>query len=322
MKSKYIKILSLAALLLVGWSLMLSAQKSPTLPIVRYNPDPTAVGMGLTSGASIAGSHYIYSNPNAFFSSDRMISASYSARFLPNKDSYGNNSFYNSLSVAGKYKQCALFAGFRYQGKSKITMSTSSGDTKNVKPMDITFDLGFAYQFNKYLSLFGVGHFVRSYIGKTAYTGGGSIGVTYSSALRSDSLSSNPFHISFSVRNLGGTVQYGKKGGKYQMPGSIALGADIEHKLAPKWILVGATSMDYVIQPFKSDLFTWGIGANLIYDKKINIETGGTFMKGSSFVSIGGGYRLANRLDINLAYAVNLKNKEFNALLAGITCRY
>ena len=169
------------ALLLAGITLTASAQDSGTLPVLSQNPDALSAAMGQTGGSTLSGGHYIYSAPGAVFDRSERFSLSYTGVIGTGHDSmWSGSGFYNAVTGSWRFRdKHAVIAGFRYLGGGSVLTSTESGDGREIHPMDITADLGYALRINNHWRAYVVGHFVESYIGKIALTGGGSLGATY-----------------------------------------------------------------------------------------------------------------------------------------------
>lgn len=297
-------------------TLMLS-QVNGTLPIVRHNPDVLSASMGLTPGSMLSGGHYIYSQPTSFLYSEKKLTVSYSLTLSPVKDMAHSSPFYNAVSGAWRIKRHLLLAGFRYQGKNSIVQSTATGDGRTIHPMDITFDFGYAYRINDHISTYVIGHFVESYIGKIAFTGGGSAGVSYRSSCVDEKVN---YGLGLSLRNLGGLVQYGKKGGKYSMPGSATLAGGLDYQLSPKWRLLGGCTFDYLLQPASAGYYTVAIGGGIDYSRVTGLLLGARLAKGSPSLSLGGYVNILNYCSLTLGGSLDMRHSSSSAISLGVNC--
>lgn len=298
-------------------TLSIEAQTSATLPIVRQNYDVFTDGMGVGAGASDARSHYIFTSPTAIFRNNiHGVTASWSLKTLPFEAHGGELGLttFNAFSIGVKYKQHAFLGGYRYLKNQNLITTNKLGDSRILKPADMAVDLGYAFEFNSQWSAFVIGQFVMSQINKIAYTGGGSIGVSYAPITKTV-----PVHLALSLRNVGGLVQYGQKGGKYSMPGSLTMAGDAEYSPHPEWILQGMTTIDYVLQPANAKLYTIGVGANVVYHKLLSMRVGGTFMNGMNYLSAGAGLHHVIGLDINASYHHNFQDYRLSTFALGIT---
>lgn len=311
---------SLFALLFVmGLTSNATAQESPTLSFVRHNYDLFSEGMGVGAGASYGRTQYIYTSPTSIFRNDvQGITASWTTKYLPNEEIGYNSgrSVYNALSLGWRIKQHAILVGARYAHSPKILTANQYGDGRMLVPRDLSVDLGYALQINDAWSAYAIGHFVMSQINKIAYTGGGSIGVSYAPQAIGSLV---PTHWSLSLRNVGGLVQYGKAGGKYRMPGSVTFSGDAAYQLHPDWLLQGMVSADYVLQPLKSKVYTVGGGLSLAYQKGLSMRLGGSFTNHMSYLSMGLGYHLLDRIDLSLSYRLCAQDRAFNQFGVGLS---
>lgn len=323
MMNRYRKTKAVASLfgllLIMGLTSNATAQESPTLSFVRHNYDLFSESMGVGAGASYGRTHYIYTSPTSIFRNDvKGITASWTTKYLPNEEIGPDTgrSVYNALSLGWRIKQHAILVGARYAHSPKILTSNHYGDGRMLTPRDLSVDLGYAVQISDAWSAYAIGHFVMSQINKIAYTGGGSIGVGYAPQAINGVV---PTHWSLALRNVGGLVQYGKAGGKYRMPGSVTFSGDAAYQLCSDWLLQGMVSADYVLQPLKSKVYTAGGGLSLTYHKGLSMRLGGAFTNHMSYLSMGVGYHLLERIDLNLSYRLCTQDRAFNQFGVGLS---
>lgn len=309
------------ALLLAGITLTASAQDSGTLPVLSQNPDALSAAMGQTSGSTLSGGHYIYSAPGAVFDRSERFSLSYTGIIGTGHDSmWSGSGFYNAVTGSWRFRdKHALIAGFRYLGGGSVLTSTESGDGREIHPMDITADLGYALRINNHWRAYVVGHFVESYIGKIALTGGGSLGATYGSRLSSVPLG---YTLGASLRNLGGAVLYGKKSGKYSMPGSVTLAGDLRYGLTSEWTLLAAVTGDYLVQPASAKQYAVGVGLGAAFLDVMSFQLGGTILPGRYFLTGGLGCQPIRNVSVGLSCRVAPQQREANHLALSVGCHF
>lgn len=310
------------ALLLAGITLTASAQEdSGTLPVLAQNPDALSASMGQTGGSTLSGGHYIYSAPGAVFDRSERFSLSYTGIIGTGHDSMRSGSgFYNAVTGSWRFRdKHALIAGFRYLGGGSVLTSTESGDGREIHPMDITADLGYALRINNHWRAYVVGHFVESYIGKIALTGGGSLGTTYGSRLSSLPLS---YTLGASLRNLGGAVLYGKKSGKYTMPGSVTLAGDLRYGLTSEWTLIAAATGDYLVQPASAGQYAVGLGLGAAFLDVMSFQLGGTILPGQYHLTGGICCQPVRYASVGLSWRVAPQLREANHIALSVGCHF
>lgn len=307
----------LFCLSLAGGKFTAHAQTSSTLSVVRQNYDVFSEGMGVGAGASYGRTHYIYASPTSVFRNDvRGITTSWTTKYLPRERVDLDRTVHNALSVGWRFKNHAILAGARYSLSPSIVTTNAYGDSRTLHPFDFTADLGYALQISPNWSAYAIGHFVMSQINKIAYTGGGSVGVSYATDPIKGVV---PMCFSLGVRNMGGLVQYGQKGSRYTMPGSVTLSGDALYQIAPLWMIQGMVSADYVVQPISAKLYTIGMGVNIVYHQGLSMRLGGTLTNGMSYASVGLGYHLLSRIDLDLSYRFCMQDRAFNAFGVGLS---
>ncbi len=302
-------------LLALGAVTSLKAQEGRSLPFLEVSSDIRSAAMG-GSTMGEARSAYLYTNPTSFLTSKKHIYGSYSF----GKYTAGELSRIQYHTISGGYRlgtRHAFLLGSRYYKGLPTLKEDEYGERKELKPMDYSIDLGYAYAFNENWSAYVIGSFIQSYVGKVAFTGGGSVGLYYRNA---PTVGNTPirYSVGLSADNIGGKVQYGKNGYKGKMPGSVALGGDIFAMLTEKVEIGLSMTHRLFFTPNNDSRYTGAIGLEADYMKKCFLRTGVQMMNENNAVTFGAGYRW-NLITLDAAYRKGLKNNGFDSFWVGVS---
>lgn len=274
----YLAVLSVA-------SVSLRAQQS-SLPILQTQVDQRSAALG-NSHLSDASDHFIYSNPVSFVRSSRKAQVSYSLTVMPKATR--RHPLLQAVSTAYRWKRHAFFVGFRHIGSEAIERVNASGTTgKSIHPYDYTLDVGYAHQFSPHFSLYGVGSYIQSYQGKTAYTGCATLGAQYDHPLR---LWGNAGHYSLgaSLRHWGGKVKYGSS--SYDMPSAVSLYGSLSTDKSARHRAALYSSFDYRLLPSSTKSWQTAVGAEYTYRQTLSARVGYNANKYDAFITCGLGYQ-------------------------------
>lgn len=309
---------SCAFLLGLGAIAPLSAQETRSLPFLEVASDARSAAMG-GSTMGEARTAYLYTNPTSFLITEKPIYGSYSFGAYTTKELSGIQ--FHALS--GGYRlgtRHAFLVGGRYYKGLHTAKEDEYGERKVLKPMDYSIDVAYAYSFNEHWSGYVMASFIQSYVGKVAFTGGGSAGLYYRNSLN---LQNTPtrYTVGLSVDNIGGKVQYGKKGYEGNMPGSIALGGDI-FATAFENVEVGLSMTHRMFfEESNGSRYMGAVGLEAGFSKKCFIRTGMQIMKDNNALTLGAGYlwNTWKPIMFDLTYRKGLNNSGFDSLWAGIS---
>ncbi len=305
------------SMILLACTFTIYGQESRSLSFLEYNPSTRAAGMGGTTMGDSSGM-YIYTNPSAVFNNNSKYYTSYSYGMFP-KINESRQSFHAVSTAYKLFNNHSIMLGFRYfSGLSIPSFDVNGVQKKDIKPNDLSIDIAYAIRLNDRFSAYIGGSFIKSYIGKTAYTGGASAGVYYNNSFKFINDKAK-YNIGFALYDFGGKIKYAK-GNSYNMPTSIGLGGSISMPFSKNHMINAALSTRYFLLPSSAASFTAGIGLEYELYKLISLRTGYHLdsNKGNdnNYYSIGLGLNI-KCFAINVSYNIN-NNKDFNILSLGI----
>ncbi len=279
-----------------------------TLPFLRLNTDARKVGMGNGTMGEATGM-FLYSNPTSFFNdTTQTVYGSYSTRLVfPMKQ----QATFHAVSVGYKFGKQAVMVGYRRFAKVKIQRVSQQGDPlKPIYPNDNSVDIAVTRSLGHNLSAYVGGSFIHSYIGKTAYTGSGKMGVYYRNTFVFNK-KQVLYNLGIDFSNWGGLVKYGKK--KYSQPASIAIGGDIETKLADNHLLRCAITGQYFVLPVKHSEMTTSLGLDYELYNLVSLRAGYHLEKGYSQTTFGLGLK-REKFNFNIGYQMSNQKSLFLGL--------
>ncbi|MDO4771338.1 PorV/PorQ family protein [Porphyromonas sp.] len=291
-------IFSFAAALLLG--LGAQAQTRP-LPILEINPDARSAAMGNVSLGE-AQSNYLYVNPASFLYHDNWLTVSANGELYPKSGDAGRL-IYGNASVGMKFAQRhAVYVGYRYLGGLSIKRADRFGEIKKtIKPVDMTYDLGYAFRLNDKLAFYAMGTLTQAHVVKSAFGATFGLGANYRTAFGSDP--ENPYRVNIGVRvaDLGAPLAYSSKS-TYSMPSSFAIGGDVSRKLRDIHKFTLALGSRYYFLPGDATLLTAGAGVEYALAGIFSLRGGYDFaQKGMSHYTAGVGISYAG-LKADFAY--------------------
>lgn len=283
-------------LLLMTWySALLNAQSSAT-PLLRITPDVRSAALGNTYLNDSKGM-YIYQGSTSIFEQPKRFTFDYSYTSLPKM----SNDRPQLHTIAGAYRfhSNALMIGFRHLGGIAVKRFDNYGiPGKSIHPYDLTLDIAFAHLFNTHWSAYVGAMYLQSYIGKTAYTGAASAGITYRGLMQ---ISTSPIHYAFSgcIRDIGGKVKYGNT--SYHLPSSAELSAMIAN--SPKNIHHATlyASTRYFFLPSNAQEWSGGIGAEYVYHQHFAARIGYSIENYRQLLTTGLGMQFSH-FNFNIAW--------------------
>lgn len=302
----------------LGATLSLNAQESRSLPFLEVSSDARSAAMG-GSTMGEARSAYLYTNPTSLLTAEGRIYGSYS--FGKYTSSELSEIQYHTVSAGYRLgSRHAFLLGSRYYKGLPTHKEDEYGERKQLKPMDYSVDIAYAYAFSDHLSAYVVGTFIQSYVGKVAFTGGGSVGLYYRNAPVSVETPLR-YTIGLSADNIGGKVQYGKKGYEGKMPGSVAVGGDLMTRLTDQ-IGVGISMTHRLFfTPNNASRYTGGIGLEADYMQKGFVRAGMQLMHESNVATFGAGCRLG-AITLDGTYRKGMKDSGVDSFWVGLSVNF
>lgn len=313
-----LKKLATISFIFITCGMTLFAQNGRSLPFLELNADTRAAGMGDANMGKTTGM-YIYNNPTAFFQNEGNIYGSYALGMYPSIDK--SHQMYHAASVGYKlFDRHALMVGFRYLGGNAITRILDDGtEGKAIKPNDWAIDFAYALNINSHLSALVGGNFIQSYVGRTAYTGGGSLGLNYYNTFNYSG-NEGDYSLTVDMRDLGQSVQYSKSSKAVAMPTSVGLGGSLSLPFSEDNVVNAALATRYYMLPSDAAAFTAGAGVEYEYMKAFALRAGYHIGNNNNYFTVGaGGNWKGVRLDV--AYSI-ASQKEFNKLSVGISTQF
>ncbi len=304
----------LLLLTLVAMTTGVALAQSRALPFLEVNPDVRTSAMG---GSSVgeAKSMYQYTNPTSVLLAENKFEVGVSAR----KYTLSELSSLAHYNVSASYRlgqRHGFMLGYRFYRGLTTSKEDEQGARKAIKPMDYSIDLSYAYRFDEHWSAYLTGHFVQSYIGKVAYTGGASLGLYYRGV---EELlgTTQRFALGLVADNVGGKVQYGKAGYRSKMPASIALGGSTTMALSGSLELTLGMTHRYFVEASDTKHYLLALGGEAVWRDSLSLRLGTSLGQGNDTFTFGAGYRF-KAFSIDAAYLLH-PNSSYNALTLGVS---
>lgn len=316
---KYISKIIFGTLALLALGTASFGQSSRALPFLEINPDPSSSAMGDIRMAEAKRGLYLYSNPTSLFNRETNVSAGYSGTVIT---SFIGENLRHLQSVAASWKfhpNHAILAGYRYYKGIDTFREDEYGQRKPLKPFDYSVDAMYAFRVNQQWSGYVGGSFIQSYIGRIAFTGGGHAGVVYRDSHKIFQRTA-PYLIALTADNIGGIVQYGQKGIKSVMPGSVALTGALQMAPASQRTLEVAASARYHLMPLNAKELSGNLGVRYnMQDMRdtYSISIGTMITKSLVIGTIGGDINYAP-FGLHFSYSFS-KLSAYNMLKMGIS---
>lgn len=272
------------------------AQNSLALPFLTLAPDARGAGMGGNQYGETV-NMYMYGNATSFLYGDKMLNVSGSFLVLPKIEDAGRNMYYG-LSASYKVGNHGISAGFRYMGGLNFAVD---GRKKAIKPMDMSFDLGYAYRLDDHWSGSLSVSCIQSTVKTTAIGVGFGAGVYYR-----NTTNSGRYIIGLNGGNLGTQMDYGRKYSKSYLPGYAGLGGEYTMLMGENALSFSGGGQ-YYFMPVEAAMFTGNVGVEYNYAKMLSGRIG--FIYGQhdfSRVTFGAGYNYNDMLRIDGAYELGL----------------
>lgn len=284
--------ISLITLLLLLSGHFLHAQTRP-LPILEVNPDARTAAMGnVTLGEAQA--HYLYTNPLSFLYHDGWLSVSAGGEMYPKSGDAGRL-LYGNVGVGIKFaRRHAIYAGYRYLGGLAIKQQGRFGETKKtIRPMDMTYDLGYAFAVNDKFGIYATGTLTQTYVKTSVFGGTFGLGANYRTTFGKDA--DNPYRLNLGVKisDLGLPIAFSTRK-SYALPSSFSLGGDVSRYLGETYKFTLALCTRYYFLPSEASLLTLGAGGECTIAEIFSVRAGYEFaQKGMSHYTIGFGASFA-----------------------------
>lgn len=296
----------------------LFAQNSRSLPFLELNADTRTAGMGDANMGKTKGM-YIYNNPAAFFQNKGNTYGAYALGMYPAIDK--SHQMFHAASVGYKFlNRHALMVGFRYLGGNAITHVLDDGaEGKTIELSDWAIDFAYALNINAHLSAFVGGNFIQSYIGKTAYTGGGSLGLNYYNTFNYGG-NEGDYSLTVDMRDLGQSVQYSPSSKAVPMPTSAGLGGSLSLPFSEDNTINASLASRYYMLPSDASAFTAGAGIEYEYMKAVALRAGYHIGNNNNYFTAGAGGNW-KKIRLDVAYSI-ASQKEFNKLSVGISTQF
>lgn len=288
----------IAAALLFG--LDAHAQTRP-LPILEINPDARTAAMGnVTLGE--AGSNYLYVNPASFLYGSQWLTVSANGELYPKSGDAGRLLYGNASAGIRFADRHAVYVGYRYLGGLSIKREDRFGVSKKaIKPMDMTYDLGYAFRLNDKFAVYATGTLTQVHVTQTVFGGTFGLGANYRTTFGSSADNPYRLNIGAKVSDLGMPLAFSAKK-SYAMPSSFAIGGDISRKKGEAHKFTVAAGTRYYFLPTDAALFTAGAGAEYSFAGILSLRGGYDFaQKGMSHITAGVGVSFAG-LKADFAY--------------------
>lgn len=306
------------ALIILSPALLLAQSRS--LPILEENPDARSMAMGNVSLMS-TDRNYLYVNPSSIFYNYNRYNVSVNGTFFPKKDDVSGRLLYGNASAAFRFADNhAAFIGYRYMGGETITGQSDQygNEGDNIKPVDWSFDIGYAFKISNCFSAFARGSFIQNKIDESNNSFSFSLGGNYISNLNLGSMESQ-LNIAARVLDIGPAIE-STSGDEYDLPTSAQASADLSLPLSEMNKLNIAVGGRYFL-PKDATLLTLGAGAEYTYNNLVSARMG--YMYGeneTSLVTLGLGLNV-KFLSLDAAYAI-ANDTDYSVFNVGITARF
>lgn len=285
-------------LLAIPFCLPAGAQSGYPLPVLDYNADTRAAGMGESTMGEAKGM-YLYSNPTSFLFSESKIYGTYTYGLFPGAGHDNGRLHFNAASAGYRLRNQAFMVGVRSWSGLKIANVGEDGvPKKNTRPMDFVVDVAYARQLTEHLSAYITGNYIYSYIGKTAYSGSGGAGLYYRNYL-------NPcaeewaYVIGAAIHNLGGKVKYTKT--SYDLPTSLDMGGGLAIPVADGHKIDATFTARYLMLPTEAKAWSGGFGAEYSLLDMLDIRAGYHFGRSNHYATFGLGGKI-KMVNVDVAY--------------------
>lgn len=271
--------------------------------------DARTLSMGSTGVVASADAFSIYNNNSAVTFSD--LKAALAASYTMWQPGTSGSNLANLSGFFKMGKRGAFLLGSRFSLYSPYDMTNDQGSsTGTYRPMEISFDLGYAFKISESFSAGVTLRYVLSKIGPDASGGAfaADLGLTYNKRNVS---------IGLSATNLGSIINYGY--GPYTLPAQIRLGAGYKFHIGEKHLLSAAAQTGYLIN---NSGITAGMGLEYMFNGIASVRIGGHYgdpEKGiPPHISTGIGFSFRG-LILNAAFLVGQKDSPVsNSLSVGL----
>lgn len=290
--------------------------QSRALPILELDPDARSAAMGHASMGE-ATSHHLYTNPSSLFYRDSHYTFSASGEMYPKTPDAGRL-MYGTASAGVKFlDRHIVYLGYRYLGGLRFKAQDRFGQSKKtIAPMDMTYDLGYAFQISSHFSCYTTLTMVQSRVVQTSIGGGVGIGAHYRTAFGADQ--SYTLNLGAKVSDLGMPMRL-SKGRTYAMPSSCTFGGELSKAFGSAHRVALATGTRYFFLPANAMLMTIGGGGEYTFMDMLSLRAGYEFTQkkvGGYSAGLGLHYR-GVRLDV--AYRQNSTEGSGSTILGGLS---
>lgn len=270
-------------------------------------------GSHLVSGSK----HYIYANPTDLFDSDETWTVAMTGHLLPEFEGM-TRELYGSASIGYQFHQShALFFGTRYLRGGKLDQVDDLGitTTKNSPPLQMSFDLGYAYRLNDHWSAFATASVITNNNTESNNSIFAGVGVSYRNTFEVLDSRATDLHASFSAYNLGQDVKYSQSM-SFHLPSTIALGISAETPFDDQNTLGIKAQVSQVTSYNRTQI---GTGLEYQYMNMLALRAGfNHFDTSVNYATVGLGFNL-NPITIDASYIIGLNKYVKNTLAIGLS---
>ncbi len=289
-------------LLFISLSASLFAQGG--LSFLRENSNIRNAGMGNVHFGS-SKTMFLYSNPTSFLNENvGNIYTSYSLGILPADKQI---QLFNTFSAGYKQGKNAFLIGTRYLKGTKVDAITDDGQFYQIHNYDFSFDMAYARAIGYNLSAYVQGSVVKSYIGRSGYTGTFSTGLYYDNSVNAFQKQFD-YNLGFGLHNFGAKMKYSNIDKKANLPSSIGLGGSVATEIVQNHNIGLAWDTQYYTD---SKDITNAFGLEYELYNLVALRVGQFLDRGNVKTSVGLGINYRKiRLDMAYQYG-NISNFSF-----------
>ena len=208
-------------------------------------------------------------------------------------------------------------AGVRYMGGLTIHPIAAVGETKEIKPYDVTLDLGYSFPVTKEIAVYATATYARSHAETSTNALAFSVGAAYQTDFNLTKDVPTTLTVGARLMDFGKDVKFDNTGIPQSLPTSLVVGGDWNVRIAPKHALTYALSYRY-FTPKDGHETLVGTGLEYTYNRIVSARVGYQYAdKGSDAFTFGAGGQWAG-FKLDIAYRQAFKHYGINGLIVGL----
>lgn len=300
----------LAISALVMSQALASAQVNTLLGI---SPDAATAGMSGNQYGEARGM-FIYSNPTSLLYGEKDWAVSAATVIMPKAEDLDSRDMMYGAAVSRRFGNHGVHVGFRYLGGLSIPVDGEG----NVKPRDLTFDLGYSFRFLDHFSVSAVTSVINDKIVDDATGVAFNVGAYYRNSF--DMGINADYVVGVSGFNIGPKLNYGATSSK--LPAGVGAGGELGLDFNEKNRLNVSVAGQYRYLNENGNIGSWNIGAEYGFNKML-FARGGYRYGGhdSSGYSFGLGVRVGT-VSLDLCHQRGIKGNETKLTWIGLNIAF